>query len=307
MAEKIKIIIDTDIGDDIDDALAILLAVNSPELETLGITTVFGDVETRSQIAHKLLNKYGYNDIPVAAGREYPLKDSFYEGAGSGGCSQKEAVKHYPVTFSPHGKTAIFLKEQLEAYPDQINILTIGALSNIAEFVKMFPESAHKVKCIISNAGYLPPKCYKEAEFNIKYDIEAAQIIADSGIPWKLIGVDCCRNVALGPDEMAKMASQFEPSTEFLMQLIRLYDTNKRNNETPENFGQIKGVWTADASVALTLLHPDAIEFKRGNLSIMDDGLIKFEENPEGPHEFATSTFSKNLLDFLITRILAHN
>src|SRR5208283_3800109 len=69
-----KVIIDTDIGDDIDDAFAIALAVKSPELEILGVTTTFGDTEARARIVDRLLGEAGRADIPVLAGA--PTKTS---------------------------------------------------------------------------------------------------------------------------------------------------------------------------------------------------------------------------------------
>src|SRR6201993_5647180 len=69
-----KVIIDTDIGDDIDDAFALALAVRSPELEILGVTTNFGDTEARARIADRLLGEAGHPEIPVAAGAPTPEK-----------------------------------------------------------------------------------------------------------------------------------------------------------------------------------------------------------------------------------------
>src|SRR5437899_8047124 len=72
-----KIIIDTDIGDDIDDAFAVALALRSPELQILGITTTFGDTETRAKLLDRFLAEVGRPDIPVAAGAPTPPKGTF--------------------------------------------------------------------------------------------------------------------------------------------------------------------------------------------------------------------------------------
>jgi len=73
-AQAEKVIIDTDIGDDIDDAFAVALALKSPELQILGITTTFGDTETRAKLLDRLLGEAGRSDIPVAAGPPTPPK-----------------------------------------------------------------------------------------------------------------------------------------------------------------------------------------------------------------------------------------
>ena len=71
--DRIKVLIDTDIGDDIDDALALALALNSPELDIVGITTVYGKTDARARLAAKILEMYGRDDIPVAMGSSKPL------------------------------------------------------------------------------------------------------------------------------------------------------------------------------------------------------------------------------------------
>src|SRR5260221_8969366 len=68
------VLVDTDIGDDIDDALALALALRSPEIELRGVTTVFGDTLRRAYLASHLLHVYGREDIPIAAGRQEPLQ-----------------------------------------------------------------------------------------------------------------------------------------------------------------------------------------------------------------------------------------
>src|ERR1700756_4705348 len=71
---RMKVIIDTDIGDDIDDAFALALALRSPELEILGVTTTFGDTETRAKLVDRFLSEAGRPEIPVAAGTPTPAK-----------------------------------------------------------------------------------------------------------------------------------------------------------------------------------------------------------------------------------------
>ena len=72
--QKYNVLIDTDIGDDIDDALALALALRSPEIELRGVTTVFGDTLKRAHLASHLLHVFGREDIPIAAGRQEPLQ-----------------------------------------------------------------------------------------------------------------------------------------------------------------------------------------------------------------------------------------
>src|SRR2546425_11347042 len=87
-----KIIIDTDIGDDVDDAFALALAVKGPELEILGVTTTFGDTEARANITHRFLREAGRAENPILAG--------------------KPAATKNPLTHRPHGYASAFAKPQ---------------------------------------------------------------------------------------------------------------------------------------------------------------------------------------------------
>ena len=88
----IKIILDTDIGDDIDDAIALTFALGSREFDLLGVTVVYGDVITRARIARKLLRLCGRGDVPVAAGYERPMGFDYHPGTVPEECSQRQAV-----------------------------------------------------------------------------------------------------------------------------------------------------------------------------------------------------------------------
>jgi inosine-uridine nucleoside N-ribohydrolase len=91
-AEKIRVILDTDIGDDIDDAIALCFALGSPEFDVLGVTTVYGDVQTRARIARRMLQVAGRADVPVIPGCERPLGFDYHTGTAPEDCSQGEAV-----------------------------------------------------------------------------------------------------------------------------------------------------------------------------------------------------------------------
>jgi len=93
-----KVIIDTDIGDDVDDAFALALAVKSPELEILGVTTTFGDTETRAKIVDRFLGEVGRADIPVMAGRPTVTKNPM---------SQRKYAEGEHYAKSSHGDAAI--------------------------------------------------------------------------------------------------------------------------------------------------------------------------------------------------------
>lgn len=96
--KRAKVIIDTDIADDIDDAVALAFALGSPELEILGVTVVYGDVETRAKVTRKLLGSWGRADIPVKMGFERPLGFEWFPGTEPLPCSQARRECSTPST-----------------------------------------------------------------------------------------------------------------------------------------------------------------------------------------------------------------
>src|SRR5205809_1106903 len=116
-----KIIIDTDIGDDVDDAFAVALALRSPELQILGITTTFGDTETRAKLLDRLLGETGHSDIPVAIGI-HTQATSFTQRAYA-------EAGHFART--THPQAVDFILDQIRKNPGKITLVGIGPLVNI--------------------------------------------------------------------------------------------------------------------------------------------------------------------------------
>src|SRR5947207_14869708 len=116
-----KIIIDTDIGDDVDDAFAVALALRSPELQILGITTTFGDTETRAKLLDRLLGETGHSDIPVAIGVRTQANSSF---------TQRGYAERGHFARATHPQAVDFIPEQIRKNPGQITLVAIGPLVN---------------------------------------------------------------------------------------------------------------------------------------------------------------------------------
>src|SRR5207248_9134465 len=117
-----KVIIDTDIGDDIDDAFAVALALRSPELQILGISTAFGDVETRAKLVDRLLGEAGRQDIPVAIGVHTDSKTSF---------GQRPYAEGGHFVRASHPAAVDFILDQIRRNPGEITLVSIGPLVNV--------------------------------------------------------------------------------------------------------------------------------------------------------------------------------
>jgi purine nucleosidase len=183
-----KVIIDTDIGDDIDDAFAVGLALSSPELKILGITSAWGDTELRSRMVDRLLCETGRSDIPVKTGIKTASKATFSQEAWA------RAGK-----LRSHGDAVDFLLEQIQKNPGEITLIAIAPLTNIGAAIDRDPGTFKKLKRVVLMGGSVrrgydefglavarPP----EAEYNMAMDPAAAQKLFGSGVPVYMMPLD---------------------------------------------------------------------------------------------------------------------
>lgn len=184
------VIIDTDIGDDIDDVFAVGLALNSPELKILGITSAWGDTKLRARLLDRLLRETGRTDIPVAVGVErHTGKEAAF--------SQAAWARRQPE--SPHPGAVDFLLEQIRRYPGEITLIAIAPETNLAAALARDPATFRKLKRIVIMGGSIrlgyddqAPLLLHPAdpEYNIAMDVPAAQAVFTSGIPLDVMPLD---------------------------------------------------------------------------------------------------------------------
>lgn len=185
-----KVIIDTDIGDDVDDAFAVALALRSPELQILGITTAYGDTETRAKLLDRILGEAGREDIPVAVGIATHATSTF---------TQRSYAEGGHFARASHPAALDFIADQIRLYPGQITLITIGPLTNVGAFIDKDPETFGKLKRVVSMGGsiyrgygdfeYLPARG-PQPEYNIFADVAAAKKLFAAGVPLYLMPVD---------------------------------------------------------------------------------------------------------------------
>jgi len=221
-----KIIIDTDIGDDIDDAFAVALALKSPELQILGISTTFGDTEARAKILDRILGEAGRADIPVLAGTPThttnPMSQRRY---GEGGHFAK----------SSHPNSVDFILDQIRRYPGQVTLIAIGPLMNVGALIDKDPQTFLKLKRVVMMGGSIErgyadpwsPSHGPDAEWNIINDIPAAQRLFLSGVPLYEMPLD---STQLKFDEV-KRAFLFRQGTPLTDALTLLY--HEWDQQTP--------------------------------------------------------------------------
>lgn len=195
----LKIILDTDIGSDVDDAMALLFALHTPELDIKGVTTVYGDVHMRALIALRLIDLDGKKGIPVAIGSEFPLlreRDIWKDGIEGKGIITGEETDLVPINES----AVDFIIRMVHENPGEIVLVAIGPLTNLAVALIKDPTIIPKIKEIIFIGGMARVSDNSldvpAIEYNVRCDPEAARFVFRSGIPMVMLGMDVTRRNA---------------------------------------------------------------------------------------------------------------
>jgi purine nucleosidase len=189
--QAIPLLLDTDVGSNIDDALALAYLLRQPRCDLLGVTTVSGDVARRAACAEVLCREAGRDEVPVHCGSPGPLL------IGPG----QSAVPLYPAVASrahrldrPIGAAVEFMRTTIRARPGEITLLTIGPLTNVALLFALDPEVPSLLKSIVSMAGVYAPH-ERPIETNVVVDPVAAAMVLGAtakpgAAPHTLIGLN---------------------------------------------------------------------------------------------------------------------
>jgi len=223
-----KIIIDTDIGEDIDDILACALALVSPEFEVMAITVSAGDVQARSRIARRLTATVGRPEVPVAAGYgcEMPGPETpFPPGAGVRQGELAETEEGLPP--SSELRADDLVAELAAEHPGEISVLTIGGITNVGWALVRHPETATKLRAVISNGGLFGGERTPEIGWNLRYDILAAATVSLSQAPWVLLSESCTGSAGLREEEVQVLRASARPLPQLLVRAIDLWKQNK--------------------------------------------------------------------------------
>jgi purine nucleosidase len=218
-----KVIIDTDPGT--DDALALLLAFNSPEVEVQAITIVAGNVtaDLGLENALKVASLAGGCDIPVAKGAVHPLfqklnTEEFWNGRnGLGGAELPASKCAASVQFGPD-----LIIELVHKYPHEITLVPIGPLTNIALAASNDPSIIPLVKEVVLMGGSITGGNVNAAsEFNIHSDPEAASITFNAGWPITMVGLDVTEHTLITEADVARLESRGGPESRFAAAVAR--------------------------------------------------------------------------------------
>jgi inosine-uridine nucleoside N-ribohydrolase len=208
------VILDTDIGDDIDDAFALALVLKSPELKVLGVTTEFGDTETRARLVGRYLDAVGRSDIQIAAGVPTKTNNVMTQGAYA---EQGLANVKYPDGVD-------FILQQIRAHPGQITLICIGPLFNMQAAIAKDPATFKKLKRAVLMGGsvyrgYGAANAPPIPEWNILCDPDGLKALLSSGVPVFMMPLDSTQV----PLDQKAQAAIFSHGSALTDQLTLLY------------------------------------------------------------------------------------
>jgi len=176
-ATAAKVIFDTDIGDDIDDAYALGFLLRSPEVRVLGVTTAFEDTHLRARLATRFLNSAGREDVPVYEGPKTAGKSHFTQSQWAEGSPDRT----YPDAIE-------FMLNTIRRDPGQITLVAVAPLTNVGALIAKDPKTFGKLKRVVLMGGSVAHgygnKEQPDAEWNIVNDVAAARGCLDREDRW---------------------------------------------------------------------------------------------------------------------------
>jgi purine nucleosidase len=287
------VIIDTDIGDDIDDAFALALALKSPELKVLGVTTTFGNTEMRARLVDRYLKAVGRNDIPVFAGPATKTDNAMSQAA----YAKRDPEKKF-------GDGAEFILRAAREHPGGVTLIGIGPLPTVEAAIKHDPAAFKKLKRVVIMGGSVyrgygldaqgKPKP-AEPEWNILNDPAGLKALLASGVPVFMMPLDSTQ-VRLDEEGREKIFAHGSPLTDQLTLLYHQWMGGSPNRSvTPTLFDPVAVTYT---------FHPDLCPAKPMHIDVDAKGMtIPGQGSPNA--EVCLQSDEKGFLELLERRVTA--
>jgi inosine-uridine nucleoside N-ribohydrolase len=239
------VIIDTDVGDDIDDAFALAVALQDPRLKVVGITTAWGDTWTRTLLVRRLLASLGRTDVVVAQGPQTPNTVPFTQQHWAEGATDK----------TPAPDAIEFIRDQVSRRPGEITLIALAPLSNIEALQQRAPEVLHKLKQVVLmggsiylgyNRGGAIAVAKPSAEYNIASRPRGLTLLLASGVPVRMFPLDSTQLKfdEVRRDRLFAYGSAASDALALLYHQWRLL--NSWGQITPTLFDVVPVVWMLD-------------------------------------------------------------
>ena len=246
-----RLILDTDIGTDVDDALALALILGSPELRLEAVTCVYGDVELRARMILELLRLRGRRDVPVYLGAQQPLlgrRPVYWAGHEGEGLLEKA-----DASARPEAEHAVdLLVRRVMESPGEIHLLAIGPLTNVALAFLREPRLPKALKHLTVMGGVWGGPALmsnRYGEHNILCDPEAAHVALSAGAPTTLVPLDVTMRVEVRREHIARIRAGGTPFHEAIADQVERYP----------RFARRGGTQLHDPLAAATIVRPEIV------------------------------------------------
>lgn len=250
---RVPLLLDTDIGSNVDDLLALLFVLGSTKLDLVGITTVYGDTRLRARVTHSVLGLAGRPDVPVGYGIETPLsgKPVFWAGHEGEGHDLSEVPE-------PRTSASSLYEVGLAEHGSNLVVAAIGPLTNVVTALR---SARTMPRCVVAMAGQFGSG---EPEHNVSSDAVAAAQLMELGVPVVFVGIELCRQVPYDPTDLAAIvdARPDHPLTEVIADRIRAwwnYLGEDRSNP-------------CDPLALLALTQPELFDYQQAEISFVPSG-----------------------------------
>lgn len=280
-----KILIDTDPG--IDDTIAILLALRSPELEVIGLSAVYGNakVEFTAQNARRLVELEGHGDIPVAQGAGRPMVVPLrglatYVHGEDGMGNTHPAAPRGGIIAKP---AADFIIETILANPGEVTLVPIGPLTNIAMALRLEPKIAGLVKevVIMGGSAYDRGNATPAAEANVSNDPHASSIVFNAGWQLTMVGLDVTHKTVMTKEYLEKLGNVGNKATDLIHRILPIYQ------EYHARVAGLNGnIYTHDPSAIAYLIDPSLFTTQKLPVFIETEGHCAGETVPDPQHKW---------------------
>lgn len=266
------IILDTDIGTDVDDALALAMLLGCDSINLLGITTVYGDTKLRAQIAQHLCHIAG-RSFSTFMGIQDPLSGRKVWMSGTEG----KNFLHLN-DYQAEAKSAVdFLIETVNNAPGQIEILAIGPLSNIATAIQQSLSFMRNLKHLWIMGGDFTES---KVEHNFKCDTAAAKIVMESIIPITILDLPSSQTTIIESTEIEEIKSSGKLGDILYSQIMNWIEPRQQDWTTPH-----------DPIACLAIIRPDLFEFsEKGSVTIAENGISTWSISSDGNVQRMTPT-----------------
>jgi inosine-uridine nucleoside N-ribohydrolase len=225
----IPLLLDTDIGDDVDDVFALLLAAGEPALHLVGVTTVYGDAPHRARVARKVLDLAGKAEVPVIAGHSRSLAGDDLAGApgthmtsargfvGPPGSEEWDALGERLGA----GDAVDFLIQTVTEASEPPVLAAVGPLTNVADAFRRSPEIVGKLRSVVLMGGRLGPEAAR-GEHNFNSDPEATRLVLESGAPLRIGTYEITCQARIGEAELPRLRAG-SPASRAAADQLELY------------------------------------------------------------------------------------